>query len=348
MSTKFDRFCLSSCLAFRYVTVSGKSWKKGLAPEYPHVELAEQIAVGTAGEVDEALAKLLGFIAKQPGVAVLLSGGIDSAIVASYMPKGTLAITIDFEAEGAVGESVAASRYAEKMGLDHRIVKVSWDDYQGTMDGLMRRKNAPLHAVEPALFKAASYAASQGVDTLVLGNGADSTFGGLDKLLSRDWTFDDFVRRYTFVDPTKALKEPVDILKIYEPYRTPDGIDFIAFLKTVHGLGIVQAFGNAIGAAGCKTAQPFEDLKLNHPLDLTRIRAGESKYILRELFSRRYDGMKPAEKIPFARPMDQWLKDWRGPRREEFLSPFPVAAFTGDQKWIIYCLERFLNLAETL
>ena len=98
----------------------------------------------------------------------------------------------------------------------------------------------------------------------------------------------------------------------------------------------------------CKTAQPFEDLKLNHPLDLTRIRAGESKYILRELFSRRYDGMKPAEKIPFARPMDQWLKDWRGPRREEFLSPFPVAAFTGDQKWIIYCLERFLNLAETL
>jgi hypothetical protein len=181
---------------------------------------------------------------------------------------------------------------------------------------------------------------------LVLGNGADSTFGGMDKLLSRDWTFDEFVRRYTFIQPSDALKNPVSILDIYEKYK--DGcnkMDYISFLKYTHGLGIIQAFDNAIGLAGCSSIEPFEHMKLAIPLDIERIRKGEPKYMLYEIFRERYPEFEEAKKIPFARPMDQWLAEWEGPKRQEFKNNC-IQGLTGDQRYLIYNLELFLNIIE--
>lgn len=40
--------------------------------------------------------------------------------------------------------------------------------------------------------------------------------------------------------------------------------------------------------------------------------------------------------------MNEWFKDWAGPTREEFL-PNSTAKLTGDQKWLLWCLEKFLN-----
>ena len=54
---------------------------------------------------------------------------------------------------------------------------------------------------------------------------------------------------------------------------------------------------------------------------------------------------EPPEKIPFKRPMDQWLSDWGGPKREEFISGC-IDNMKGDQKWLVYCLEWFLNLMD--
>ena len=55
------------------------------------------------------------------------------------------------------------------------------------------------------------------------------------------------------------------------------------FLKVVHGLGIIQMFDNAIEMAGCTTIAPYEDLTLGIPLDIQRIRSGNTKYILRRM-----------------------------------------------------------------
>ena len=342
----YNPFCLSSSLAFRYVARANESWTEGVTPEFPHIPEANIITVSNAGEVLSSLQTLCEPVKGKTNVGILLSGGIDSAILASLLGKGTPAFTIRFIAEGAVDESIASSIYAKAIGLNHHIVDIHWQDYLDYVPMLMKRKKATLHAVEVGLYKAAKLAKEMGIDTLVLGNGADSTFGGLDKLLSVDWTFDAFMKRYTFLEPSRALKNPVSMVEIYEPYKRGDNVDVSGFLKTVHGLGVVQAFENAITAAGCKSFQPYEDLVLGVPLDMQRIRGGESKYILREIFQKLYAGIEVPPKVAFARPMDVWMKDWKGPKRNEFISDLDMANFNGEQKWLMYCLDTYLNILD--
>ncbi|HPT16790.1 MAG TPA: asparagine synthase C-terminal domain-containing protein [Kiritimatiellia bacterium] len=339
-------YCLSSFLAFRYVVDPAAEWVPGIKPEYPEVAAQGQIPVETMEEIE---GQLRAIIARKlsPTTGILLSGGIDSAILAALLPRGTRAYTIRFNAARFLDESIQARVYAERLGLRHSVVAVDWADYAAFAPALMVRKKAPLHAIEVALHKAARAARADGLDALIVGNGADSTFGGMDKLLARDWTLEEFYDRYTFVDPFRALRDPVDLRSVYRPYLKADGlIDVQRFLKTVHGLGIIQSFENAIRSVGLSLLEPFEQLRYVRPLDLARIRAGESKYLLKALFRRLFAGMEPPEKIPFARPMDTWLADWRGPGRPEFKSGVDWGAFGGDQRWLLHSLGEFLDLLD--
>jgi asparagine synthetase B (glutamine-hydrolysing) len=276
----------------------------------------------------------------------LLSGGIDSAIIAAFAPRGTKAFTIRFISEGFIDESGQAKKYCDAYGLEHRTIDVFWEDYTRYSPFLMKNKNAPLHPIEVALYKAALEARGQGVEVLVVGNGADSTFGGMDKLLSRDYTLDEFIARYTFIDPALVLEEPVTIRQVYEPYAANGMVDVQKFLKVVHGTGIIQSFENSIKSAGLSIRAPFEKVYLSKPLDLTRIRSGEPKYILRSLFKRLYPDFTIPDKIPFARPMESWLRSWKGPVRHEFRKEADYDNLSGDQRWLVYSLETFLDLID--
>jgi hypothetical protein len=44
--------------------------------------------------------------------------------------------------------------------------------------------------------------------------------------------------------------------------------------------------------------------------------------------------------------MDKWLKAWDGPLRSEFRSDIELSRFTGEQKWLLYCLNRFLGVLD--
>ena len=313
----------------------------------PTASADDQIAVETSSEIRSTLESLVNEAFRgTDDVGIFLSGGIDSAILAGLLPAGTKAFSIRFVADGAIDETISARHYAEAKGLDIHVVDVTWQDYIDAAPRLMEYKKSPLHAVEVGLFKAAEVAAEMGIRTIMLGNGADSTFGGMDKLLSRDWEFDAFVKRYTFVDPALVAIDPVSMVPEYEKYRTDGGIDFVSFLKKTHGIGIIQAFDNAIAAAGCRSVEPFEALRLDGDLDLDRIRAGEPKYLLQAIFEDLYPDIETPEKIPFARPMDQWLGEWEGPRRPEFRTDLDIEAFTGDQRWLLWCLERFLDMID--
>ena len=79
------------------------------------------------------------------------------------------------------------------------------------------------------------------------------------------------------------------------------------------------------------------------PLDLRRVRSGDSKYLLRDLFRKRYPGLEVPEKIAMPRAVNQWMKDWEGPKRAEFIKGC-ADGLTGEQRFMIYSLERFLNL----
>ena len=343
--TDYD-FCISSYLAFRYVAKPNIAWKDGVLPDFPNAKAQGKFKVKNSQEVLVRLRQISQKFLNCKELGILLSAGMDSAIIAGMLPRGTRAYTVRFIARDAIDEVPAARQVAEKIGLDHRIVDVTWEDYNNSMDLLMKHKKAPLHPVEVGLYKAACVARNDGINVLVVGNGADSTFGGMDKLLSKDWTFDEFVKRYTFLEPPQAVQQPVSIVDIYEPYKCDHGFNVMGFLKVVHGLGIIQMFENAIHAGGCSLIAPFEELILDAPIDLQRIRAGEPKYILNDVFRVVCPGFRIPGKIPFARPLAQWLNDWTGPNRPEFLKGFSVAGFTGEQKWQIYCLERFLNMLE--
>jgi asparagine synthetase B (glutamine-hydrolysing) len=345
MTTDYE-FCISSYLAFRYVAKPGIGWAEGVVPRFPDVEEQGRVHVKTPSEVLEELRGIASESLSADDCGVLLSAGMDSAIIAALMPPGTRSYTIRFVAEGAVDESPAAEAVASRLGLRHTVVDVTWRDYLDSMDSLMKQKKAPLHPAEVGLYRAACVARQDGVRILAVGNGADSTFGGMDKLLSRDWTFDEFVERYTFLEPARAAKTPVSVVDVYEPYRTRTGARVPDFLKVVHGLGIVQMFENAIQAGGCSLVAPFEELVLDAPLDLQRIRGGEPKYILNSIFRSLFPGVEVPAKIPFARPVAQWLADWKGPTRGEFLDDLSMDDFTGEQKWQLYCLERFLSLLQ--
>lgn len=165
-------------------------------------------------------------------------------------------------------------------------------------------------------------------------------------MLSRDWDFDDFVSFYTFVDPTKVLKEPHDINHVYERYRLPENkIDYRRFMEEVYSIQSSTSFLHPFTMAELTHYAPYTYLSMADPLDLTRVRNGEPKYLLRELFSQRYPDIPVPNKIPMPRAMDQWLANWEGPVRQEFL-PGCTQGMSGDQKWLVWCLERYLDVME--
>lgn len=75
----------------------------------------------------------------------------------------------------------------------------------------MKMKGAPVHSIEPQIMEAALQAKADGVEMMVAADGSDLVFGGMDRMLSKDWKFEEWVDFYTFLDPKIALKNPVDM-----------------------------------------------------------------------------------------------------------------------------------------
>ena len=338
-------FCMSSYLAFRYVAARDTGFNERLIPDYPQKPTKDITGVANADDIDRVIQQ---FLAENfdSTTGILLSGGMDSAIIAAYLPAKTKAYSIRFIAPDAVDETIMASRYAECYNLDFKTVDVTWEDYLKTGPALMKGRKAPLHQIEAAVYKAAKAAKQDGITKLLMGNGSDYLFGGLTGLLSRDWTFDELVERYTIVKPEQALINPESIIPVYERFRTgPNDIDFFGFLEDIHGIASIPSFENPLSLAGVRSLEPYESMLLSVPLDIKRIRQGDSKYFIRELFRRKYPEIIPPEKIPFKRPMDQWLDSWDGPERPEFIRGC-TSHMKGDQKWLVFCLEWFLDLID--
>lgn len=335
-----NQACASAYLALRQVPEPGMQWISGVGPVVPELPLATVNVQST----DDILDALVAEVEVIEGAGLLLSGGIDSAILAALVAPDTPCYTIAFDAPGAIDESAAARRYAQHWGHPHRTIRVRWTDYLEHMALLFQAKAAPLHAIEVPLYVAATAARADGLTALIVGNGADSTFGGMDKLLSQDWSFEGFVDRYRFADPAKYLTRPTDVTPVFEPYRTDSGIDVQRFLKEIHGRGIVHSFENAIGAAGLRVAAPYEQLSHDSPLDMRRIRSGEPKYLLQDVFRGLYDTDRQPRKIAFARPMDVWLEDWRGPLQHPIFRAGAVTETASPEaRWLLFCLDAFLT-----
>ena len=304
-----------------------------------------RVPIDNSHSLEEYIRSRVDETVKGGKAALALSGGIDSAILARMMPAGSVAYTFKCIVPGieVTDESPAAARYAKECGLEHRIVEVYWEDYLKYADELMKHKGAPIHSIEVQIYKASLIAKADGFDTLIFGEAADAVYGGLSGLLSKHWTVGEFIDRYSFCLPYLGLKEfemPVEPIV----QRQQDGfIDPHDFISNVFIQESIASYYNAAGLAGMNLVTPYPETYLSVPIDFDRIRAGENKYLVREIFNRLFPGFEVPPKTPMPRPVAEWLKDWDGPARDEFW-PHCAVNLKGDQKWLLWILERYLDM----
>lgn len=343
-------FCLSSYIAFRYIWKDGMEFAPGLRHEnYKPIAPEDLIPVRTSADIDKEIrAQMDVLYAKYDNIGILLSGGMDSANLAAYLKPGSHAYTFCAHGSDVFDADISrAAKYAKKFSLVHHLVDVSMDDYEAFTPVVMRRKCAPVHSIEPQIYKAALQARKDGVQLVLVGESADLIFGGMDKLISPEWTFDAFVKRYTFLDPELVLKTPVSQAELYEKYRVgADGIDVMRFMDEVFAIESSGSYLNAFGAAGMPYYDPYARLVMAEPLDMKRVRAGEPKYLIRGLYAMNYPELPIPTKVPMPRPVDMVFEGWKGPVRPEFRNDIPMDTLTGNQKWQLWCAQLFLDSLE--
>lgn len=261
------------------------------------------------------------------------------------MPEGSTAYTFKCVVPGVqvTDETPAAAQIAKECGLRHQVVEIFWEDLEIFAPVLMRRKKAPIHSIEAQIYKAALQAKQDGFDTLLFGESADVTYGGLNSLLSKEYTVGEFIERYSFLMPHLALKHPVYAIDGFTSFECDGMIDPHRFVSNLFFCEGLHSYINACKTAGVNLAAPYAKSYLAEPIDYVRIRGGEPKYLVREVYRRLFPDFPIPNKTPMPRPMNEWLKDWKGPVRPEFW-PHCAERLNGDQKWLLWILEQYLNL----
>lgn len=338
-------YCMSSFLSFRYVEDDDKQFCEGLRHQvYKQPPLDRKVLVSDAYDIDIALRNVFRRISNEK-LGMLLSGGMDSSILASYMPEGADAYTFRFlGGKYQSDELERAEYYAKYYHLQLHYVDIDWNTVELYVDKVMEHKGAPVHSIEPQLYAAALQAKNDGVTMLVIGDAADYVFGGMDGLLSINWSYDQYVKRSVYLDPAEVLKEPFDMNYLFERYRIgKSSIDYLRFYDEVVTDESYASYENAFETAEIDFIDPYELLKMAKPLDLGRIRNGDTKYLIRDLFRMKYPETAVPLKQPMPRPVDEYFANWDGPKRKEFRDDIDIRKYSGNQKWLLYCLERFLN-----
>ncbi len=309
-------------------------------------EFPNRIPITNSHELEEHLRASVTRLPEK-NVALALSGGIDSAILAKFMPEGSIAYTFKCVVPGlqVTDESSVAARYAEECGLQHKVIEVYWEDFERFSSALMIQKGAPIHSIEVQIYKAALQAKKDGMDAFVFGEAADAVYGGLSGLLSKNWSIGEFIQRYSFILPYMVLKNPELPIDPFKRWVKDGIIDPHQFVSNVFIQESVASYINATRLAGIRVVLPYPETYLAEDIDYDKVRAGENKYLVREVFQRLYPNFVIPPKTPMPRPMNEWLKDWNGPERKEFW-PNCIKGLTGDQKWLVWALERYLNICE--
>lgn len=339
------QYCMNSFLQFRTVVDREKTFSNKLIPRRWE-PITNRQPVKDSGELHDFLETSTKSASKGGRAALALSGGIDSAILAKFMPKGSVAYTFKCVVPGisVVDETPFAAAYAAECGLEHRVIEVYWEDFDLYLPALMRRKGAPIHSIEVQIHKAAIQAKNDGFETLIFGESADCLYGGQDQLFSRKWKTEEFANRYSYVNPEQILRDPIKISDVYMHYSKQGCIDIVRFMAEFFYADAMASYQNSCSAAGIEFFSPYAK-SIPPKLDLNRIRAGEPKYLVREVFLSLYPNAEIPKKTPMPRPMNEWLQTWGGPTRPEFISGC-VNGLSGDQKWLVYCLEKFLDLLQ--
>lgn len=337
---------MASFLMYRYF-FSGRSAYSDLRPPQLVDLNFKRMPVKDSNDLLKALKEQIEKATSDGKAAIALSGGIDSAILAKFMPKGSKAYTFRCVVPDKVvtDESQQAAKYAALCGLKHEVIDITWEDIVSATDDIILYKGAPLHSIEAQIYIAGCKAKLDGFERMIFGENADIIYGGMDGLLAKDWFTGEFIDRYSYCQPSHIMWEPeCDFAPFYEFSRDGhiDGYDFTNKYFRQEALG---TYTNACKTAGIEFVGPYSKTKFTAPIDYRRIRSGDTKYVVREAFMQLYPDCHVPKKVPMPRPMNEWMASWKGPNRPEFI-PNCIETLSGDQRWMVWILERYLNVMD--
>lgn len=115
-------------------------------------------------------------------LGVLLSGGVDSSLIAALTARatgrdgGVEAFTVGYDVGGS--EIEPARHTAQTLGLPHRVLTLTRDDIAERVPRVLAALDQPLADQALVPLQALSELASESVKVLVGGEGADELFGG--------------------------------------------------------------------------------------------------------------------------------------------------------------------------
>ncbi|MBR1678961.1 MAG: hypothetical protein IJ701_05860, partial [Bacteroidales bacterium] len=159
-------FCLSSYMAFRYIWKDGVDFAEGFRhANFLPIPDKDRIPVRSAGDIDREIRRQFDTLyARYDRIGILLSGGMDSANLAAYLRPGSHAYTFTAPGSDVFDKDVErAASYCRKWGLQHHLVDITFDDYKEYTPEVIRHKFAPVHSIEPQIYKAALQAKRDGV-----------------------------------------------------------------------------------------------------------------------------------------------------------------------------------------
>lgn len=177
-----------------------KFWK---LPSPSEKNISEEEAVK---KIDELLSESISeqLYADVP-VAVMMSGGIDSTLIASKSVSfnadvNTYTISYPFSEEEVKNASLAARHF----GVSHEIKKISDEEALEDLKENIQHFEEPYSSFE-VLINAAKYAHDQNFKVVLSGNGADELFAGYSHTLKlKRWLL---MRNFNFISPLIFTKD---------------------------------------------------------------------------------------------------------------------------------------------
>lgn len=162
-------------------------------------------------------------------LASFLSGGIDSplitAIAKQHKPE-LKAFTLSVE-DKRLDESLQASQYAEQLGIDHTVYRITESTMLGEMDHHFKGMTEPLGDFSSIPTYVITKSASQDHTVMLSGDGGDELFYGyprmLDVLQKRWW----FNIPFSIRKPMVRLANKLKLSNTWTPYHYKTLEDFI-------------------------------------------------------------------------------------------------------------------------
>lgn len=176
-------------------------WEPSAAPR-PDSPRDEELDAEFHALIDDAVR--LRMVAADVPVGVMLSGGLDSAVVAALAARRAsgplMTFSVGFEGAPEIDETPFARLVAEHVGSEHHEIRVSPSGFLESLPAFVRSTDEPLADLASVPLGAVSGLAAEHVKVVLSGEGADEILAG--------YTFDSVARSWAAA-PVDLRRWPV-------------------------------------------------------------------------------------------------------------------------------------------